>query len=307
MQNAEINSAINELRTLRDLLRWGMSQFNIAGVFFGHGTDNPWDEALALALHAIHLPYDANPAVLDARLTTAERHAIIELFQQRIEQRIPAPYLTHESWFAGLPFYIDQRALIPRSPMAELIEKRFVPWIDPDEVGQILDIGTGSGCIAIACAMAFPGAMVDAIDNDTDALEVAKINVSRHHVEDQVNLIVSDVFSALEGKRYDIIISNPPYVGAEEMASLPPEYLQEPKQALAAGKEGLDIALRILQAALTHLTPKGILVIEVGNTEGALQARLPNVPFLWLEFERGGGGVLLLTATQLAEYAHELK
>lgn len=284
------------------MLRWGMSQFNAAGLFYGHGTDNAWDEALNLALYALHLPPDVNPNILDSRLTTTERRAIAELYSQRVEKRVPTPYLTRQAWFAGHSYYIDERALIPRSPLAELIERHFSPWIEPEQVALILDIGTGSACIAIACAYAFPEAAVDAVDVSEKALEVAAINVERHHMEEQVSLFHSDLFEKLAGRTYDVIISNPPYVGKAEMESLPTEYKHEPELALAAGTEGLDVVIRILQAAGKYLNPHGILIIEVGNSEEAMQAHFPDVPFLWLEFERGGGGVFLLTAEQLAEY-----
>jgi len=290
---------IRSLLTIRDYLRWAVSRFNEASLFFGHGTDNAWDEAVALILHVLHLPPDIDPKVLDGRLTLTERHTVFDRLQRRIQERTPAPYLTHEAWFAGLSFYVDDRVLIPRSPLAELIESHFQPWIDPDRVRNILDLCTGSGCIAVASAQAFPGATVDATDISNDALAVAKINMLRYSLEHQINLYASDLFEALPHKKYEVIISNPPYVDAFEMAELPPEFQHEPALALAAGKDGLDIVKRILFDAKKYLTPHGILIVEVGNSEHALIEQFPNVPFTWLEFQRGGGGVFLLTHEQL--------
>lgn len=292
----------SELKTIRDFIRLAVSHFNAASLYYGHGTDNAWDEAIALILHALHLPHDINPTVLDARLTQEERTLLGKLIDLRVEKRIPVPYLTHEAWFSGLPFYVDERVLIPRSPIAELIENHFKPWIQVDEVHQILDLCTGSGCIAIACAMQFPDSIVDASDISTDALAVAKINALRHNVEDQITLIESDLFQSIPPKKYDIIVSNPPYVSAEEMFNLPNEFHHEPNMGLAAGTHGLDFAIRILRDAHHYLQPQGILIVEVGNSEHALTEKFPDVPFTWLDFERGGGGVFVLTAQQLAEH-----
>ncbi|WP_114833937.1 50S ribosomal protein L3 N(5)-glutamine methyltransferase [Aquicella lusitana] len=292
-------SNYSELKTIRDFIRYATSRFNETGLYYGHGTDNAWDEAVALVLHTLHLPHSINPAVLDAHLTQKEQTLLFELIEERVIKRIPVPYLTHEAWFANLSFYVDERVLIPRSPIAELIENHFEPWVIAEDVHHILDLCTGSGCIAIACAKAFPAAEIDASDISPDALAVAKINVLRHDVEDQVKLYESDLFASLPKQKYDIIVSNPPYVSAEEMTTLPPEYLHEPKEGLLGGNEGLDFAVRILRHALEYLNPNGILVVEVGNSEFALAERFPDVPFTWLEFERGGGGVFLLTAEQL--------
>ena len=292
-------SESNELYTLRDYLRWAISRFNQAGLFYGHGTLSATDEAFALILPSLHLPHDLSPHLYDARLTKTERDHLALLIERRIKERIPVPYLTHEAWFAGLSFYVDERVLIPRSPLAELIENQFTPWVIPDTVHHILDLCTGSGCIAIACAEFFPNAQIDASDISKEALNVAKTNVLRYELENQVHLHESNLFHALPPKHYDIIISNPPYVDATEMAALPQEFQHEPILGLAAGLKGLDYVEHILKEALHYLTPQGILVVEVGNSETALIKKYPNIPFTWLAFERGGGGVFLLTREQL--------
>ncbi len=293
-------SDYTELATIRDLVRFAATQFNEAGLYFGHGTDNAWDDACALIFHTLHLPHALFANAIDARVTGQERSLILNLINQRITQRIPVPYLTKEAWFSGLSFYVDERVLIPRSPIAELIEKQFAPWIDPEKVTRILDLCTGSGCIAIACAHAFPDAIVDASDISSDAITVAKINLLRHNVEDQVHLIQSDLFDSLPAAQYDIIVSNPPYVSQEEMDALPAEYHHEPKTGLTAGADGLDFVRRILRVAPAYLAPHGILIVEVGNSEFNLAEAYPDMPFTWLEFEHGGGGVFMLTKEQMA-------
>ena len=290
------------LRTIRDFVRWGASRFTEAGLFFGHGTDNALDESLGLVLHALHLNHDLPPDFLASRLTSSERGDVLDLLQRRIDERLPAAYLTHHAHFMGLDFYVDEHVLVPRSPISELIEEGFAPWLDADEVTDVLDLCTGSGCIGIACAHAFPDASVDITDISSQALDVARINVAKHHLEDRVQIHQADVFEGLGRARYDLIVSNPPYVDAEDMADLPEEYRREPALGLAAGEDGLDVVRRILRQAGEYLRPGGILVVEVGRSAGHLMARYPGVPFLWLDFERGGDGVFLLTADQLDEY-----
>jgi ribosomal protein L3 glutamine methyltransferase len=285
--------------TVADLISTAMRRLRRAKVFYGHGTDNARDEAFALVFHVMELPHEAPSDVLARRVGSAQREKFDELLTRRVKERLPLGYLTHEAWFAGLPFYVDERVLIPRSPIAELIERRFSPWIAPARVRHILDMGTGSGCIALACARYFPRARVDGVDIDPAALEVADINRRRLRLTRRVNLVASDHFAALGKAAYDIIVSNPPYVGEREMRGLPNEYRHEPRHALASGREGLDSVGIILRSAARHLKPSGLLVVEVGNTERALMKAYPRLPFTWLEFERGGGGVFLLTREQL--------
>jgi ribosomal protein L3 glutamine methyltransferase len=296
---------LSSLTTLRDYIRWGTSRFTEAKLSFGHGTATALDEAAALVLHTLHLPYNLSEFYLQSALTPEERQAVITVFEKRIRDRKPAAYLTHEAIFAGLPFYVDERVLVPRSPIAELIEQRFAPWIEEDQVGRILDLCTGSACIAIACAYAFPEAAVDAADVSTDALNVAAINVDKHQLSNAVMLYQSDLFDQLPDEHYDIIVSNPPYVCVEEWQQLPPEFHAEPEIGFVAEASGLNIVIRILAEARDYLTPQGILVIEVGSSAETLQLAFPTIPFYWLDFERGGDGVFLLTAEQVNEY-HEV-
>jgi ribosomal protein L3 glutamine methyltransferase len=302
-----LDEIYNQLMTVRDWVRWGASLFNANALHFGHGTDNAWDEALCLVLHAIHLPPNSHPEIFNAHLTREEKKTISDLFQIRVEKRLPVPYITHEAWFAGLKFYIDQSVLIPRSSFTEIIEKQFEPWIDATPVHRVLDMCTGSACIAIATALVFSEAKVDAIDISEDALVVAKKNVSAFELSDRIQLIHSSLFNGLRGQRYDLILSNPPYVSAQEMALLPQEYRHEPRLGLFAEDEGLNIVIQILAQASDFLTEQGILMVEVGNSEKALTKRFPQVPFTWLEFENSEGGVFFLTYEQLIKYGHFFK
>lgn len=296
---------LTTLSSIRDYIRWAASQFTEAQVCFGHGTVTALDEAAALVLHTVHQPYNLSEFYLESVLTSAERLAIFDIVHRRIEERIPAAYLTHESIFAGLSFYVDERVLVPRSPIAELIEQRFAPWVEEDHVVRILDLCTGSACIAIACAYSFHNALVDAVDLSADALAVAQINVEKHQLDDTVTLYQSDLFHALPDARYDIIVSNPPYVSTLEWTYLPEEFHAEPAMGFKGGESGLDLVLRILVDANDFLAEQGILIIEVGNSAETLQSIFPDVPFYWLDFERGGDGIFLLTAEQVQQH-HEL-
>lgn len=285
--------------TVEQLIHYGTLLFEQSDLWFGHGTDNAFDEAAELVFFGAKLRHEDAADVYSQLLDAAARAAILALFERRVAERIPAAYLTHRMWFAGHEFYVDERVLVPRSPIAELIEAQFQPWIAPAKVRRILDIGTGSGCIAIASALAMPAVQVDASDVSADALAVAAINIAAHSVQGRVRVVRSDVFAGLGRERYDVIVSNPPYVGDTEMAELPPEYRHEPATGLHSGRDGLDIVRRILDGAAAHLQPHGLLIVEVGNSQAALIEALPQAPFTWLEFERGGGGVFLLTAEQL--------
>ncbi|MDP2901669.1 MAG: 50S ribosomal protein L3 N(5)-glutamine methyltransferase [Methylovulum sp.] len=296
------SEVLTALSTLRDYIRWAASRFTQAQLNFGHGTITALDEAAALVLHTVYQPYDLAEAYLDTVLTLDERQRVIDITDKRIKTRVPAAYLTHEAIFAGLSFYVDERVLVPRSPIAELIEQRFSPWVEEGQVQGILDLGTGSGCIAIACAYAFPGAFVDAIDLSEDAIAVAEKNIKNHHLEDAITLYQSDVFEELPETHYDIIVSNPPYVCREEWEQLPAEFRAEPDIGFKGGESGLDIVIRILADADNYLTENGILIVEVGSSAETLQNTFPDVPFYWLDFERGGDGVFLLTAGQVNLY-----
>jgi len=297
------DEAVAELHTIQDMIRWAVSRFNEAGLYFGHGTDNAWDEAVQLILTALHLPLSIGPDIRHARLTGREREAVVALLLRRVNERIPAAYLTHRAWFAGWEFYVDERVLVPRSPFAELIAKRFRPWLQ-HEPQRILDLCTGSGCIAIACAHVFPEAEVDAVDLSPGALEVCEQNIQEHGLEQQVIPIQSDLFDAIPGVTYDLIVSNPPYVDAEDMASLPDEFRHEPKLGLASGADGLDLTRRLLARAADHLDDGGLLFVEVGNSCIHLDEQFPQVPFVWIEFEHGGHGIFVISKEQLLKYRH---
>ena len=288
--------------TPRALIQWGADRFDKAGLAFAHGTDNALDEAACLVLHTLQIGYDQPDTVLDRQISEAERLQIMQLLEQRITSRKPAAYLLREAWFAGMPFYVDERVLVPRSPIAELIAARFTPWVNPGHVDRILDLCTGSGCIGIACAQAFPDATVDLSDLSRDALDVAQKNIDRHHLRNRVTAFQSDIFSALQGRVYDLIVTNPPYVPEEEMLQLSAEFGHEPSMGLQAGTDGLNIIVQILKRAAGHLADNGILVAEVGHTQDLLLARYPEVPFMWFDFEHGGTGVFMLDKTQLDYY-----
>ena len=293
--------------TPRILIHWGAGMFEQAGLAFGHGTDNALDESAALVLHELQIGYDQPDAVLDAELEDADRLRVIALLERRIASRKPAAYLVNEARFAGLSFYVDERVLVPRSPIAELVEAGFAPWIDPRRVHKVLDLCCGSGCIGIACACAFPDARVDMADLSTDALDVADVNIRRHHLEGRVRAMQSNLFSGLKAARYDIIVSNPPYVPRQEVFGLAAEYKHEPALGLVAGSDGLDVVSSILNEAAAYLQDDGILVVEVGDSQQRLVEQYPGVPFLWLEFEYGGEGVFMLESTRLREHAQTFR
>tara|TARA_R110001592_G_scaffold44571_5_gene143225 strand:- start:3306 stop:4238 length:933 start_codon:yes stop_codon:yes gene_type:complete len=296
-QNA--SAAIEELSTIQDMLRWSVSRMNEFDIYFGHGTDNAWDEARLLVTHALMLPWELSPEWYSARLTRQERESVIALVVERIDSRFPAPYLTGQAWFCGLPFVVDERVLIPRSPIAELIQNEFLPWWQGEDKPQrMLDLCTGSGCIGIACAVQFPDAEVELLDISFDALTLAEENIQRHGLGHRVQALQSDLFAAAHGQ-YDLIVSNPPYVDAEDMASLPEEFQHEPALALAAGEDGLDLVRIMLRQARQYLSDDGLLVVEVGNSWPALEAAFPELPFVWPDFERGGHGVFVLQAREL--------
>jgi len=291
----------SRLQTLRDYIRWAVSRFHEHEVYFGHGTDNAWDEARLLVLGGLHLPWAMADAYLDCRLEEAECLHLNELLRRRIEERVPAAYLLGEAWFCGLPFIVDERVLVPRSPIAEYIERQFAPWL-PKTPARILDLCTGSGCIGIACAYEFPDAEVVLADLSYEALEVANLNIEQHELEGRVYTVQSDGFDGLPGQRFYLIVSNPPYVDLEDFASMPDEYQHEPELGLACGDDGLDLVRRMLAEAADHLTDDGLLVVEVGNSQVHVEALYPEVDFTWLEFQRGGHGVFLLAAQQCREH-----
>lgn len=296
--NDQPNPVTDELFTIRDFIRYGASEFNRAGLYFGHGTDNAWDEAVQLVCAAVSLTGFDNPAILDARLSLGEKQQVLAFFTQRIEQRLPAAYITQHARFCGLDFYVDERVLVPRSPIAELIEAGFSPWLEVDPE-YILDLCTGSGCIGIACASYFADAEVTLSDISGDALAVAERNIAQHDLAYRVRAIESDLFTGLTGQCFDLIVSNPPYVDAEDLAAMPDEYQAEPEIGLGSGSDGLAFTRRLLAEAADYLNDNGLLVVEVGNSAAALAEAYPELPFTWVEFERGGHGVFILTREQL--------
>jgi len=297
-------SGARALRTIRDLVRWGASEFGRAGLHFGHGTDNALDEAFHLVTWALKLPHELPPQYFDSQLTEPERQKVLKLLRERVRTRKPAAYLTGEAWFAGLPFEVDERVLIPRSPIAELIQGHFRPWLRA-EPRRILDLCAGSGCIAVACAMAFPEAMVDAAELDAAALKVLKRNLARHGLEGRMEAIRSDLFAGLKGRKYGLIASNPPYVPTVRWRAMPREYRHEPKLALEAGKDGMEIVARILREAPHYLEDDGLLVCEVGGSVPEFNRRFARIPVIWPEFEHGGDGVFVISREDLIEWRGE--
>jgi ribosomal protein L3 glutamine methyltransferase len=293
------SAATKSLRTVRDFVRWGASEFGRAGLFFGHGTDNALDEAFHLVMHALHLPPDLPATYLETNLTKPERAAVLSLLGQRVKTRKPAAYLIGQIQFAGLTFKVDPRVLIPRSPIGELIGKHFAPWLTRDPA-TILDLCAGSGCIGIACAMAFAEARVDLVENNLAALEVCKENIALHDCGDRVRAIRSNLFAKVGDAKYDLIVANPPYVPSAEYKALPGEFRHEPRVALEAGTDGMDIVARILAQAPAHLADDGLLICEVGASVPEFNRRWPDLPVTWLEFEHGGDGVFLISRRDLA-------
>jgi ribosomal protein L3 glutamine methyltransferase len=298
----------DELHTIGDYLRFATSEFNQAELFFGHGTNNAWHEAITLVMFALNLPEELSEQVFNCRLTSHEKSTVLALVERRIIEQLPAAYLTNQAQFVGLPFYVDERVLVPRSPIGELIEQHFSPtFSQKNPPKRILDLCTGSGCIAIACAVAFPEAEVDALDLSIDALNVAQINIENHGLTEQVIPIQSDVFSGVDGLTYDLIVTNPPYVDQEDVDALPQEYLHEPEMGLGSGVDGLDIVREILAQAANHLNEKGVLICEVGNSQIHVEHVYPQVPFTWLTFKNGGHGVFMLTKEQLINHANSFR
>ena len=296
--------AQNELSTLRDLMRFAVSRFTEAKLFFGHGTDNAWDEAAYLLLHTLHLPIDRLDPFMDARLTSDERALALAMVERRITERLPAAYLTNEAWLGDYRFYVDERVIVPRSHIAELLREQFSPWIeDPWAVHRVLDLCTGSACLAILAAEAFPEALIDAVDLSSDALAVARRNVDDYGLGARLKLLQSDAFAGIQGQRYDVILSNPPYVNAESMAALPEEYLREPQLALASGEDGLDFTRIILREAGKHLNPEGVLVVEIGHNRDELEQAFPETSFTWLDTSAGDQHVFMLRYEDLPELA----
>ena len=296
------NDITRQLSTLRDYIRWASSEFNRQQLTFGHGFEKALDEAVYLVLHALELPWNWPESYFDCVLTTTERERVMAVLMQRIKTRHPAAYITNEAWFCGLPFYVDYRVLVPRSPIAELIDNRFEPWLDSHRVDSILDLCTGSACIAIACQYAFPDARVVASELSLDALEVARINRDRHGLVEELELIESDLFESIPAQRFDLIVSNPPYVDAVDMAALSEEFKAEPGLGLAAGEDGLAIVDRMLLDAPNYLADDGLLVVEVGNSQAAMMDKYAALELTWIEFENGGSGVFCVTAAALRDF-----
>jgi ribosomal protein L3 glutamine methyltransferase len=292
----------DHIKCLGELIQWGESLFESAGLGFGHGPQGAWDEAALLTLWSLGLSPQRMDHDLSRELSTDEINSARKILKRRVKERIPAAYLIRQAWFAGLAFYVDERVLVPRSPLAELIEQRLAPWIEVDRVNAILDLCAGSGCIGIACAYAFPDARVDLSDLCDSALQVARENIARHGLQHRVGITRSNLFERLEGRRYDVIISNPPYVDDHTMASLPAEFRYEPATGLAGGRDGLEIVERILGQAAKYLQPHGVLILEVGQGQSRLLEKYPQVPFIWLEFARGGAGVFVLDAAHCGKY-----
>jgi len=292
--------AINQLHTILDWVRFAASEFERNDVYFGHGTDNSWDEAVLLITASLHLPFDITPQQANCRLIDDEKTLLSQRIERRINERLPSAYLINQAWFCGLPFYVDERVLVPRSPLAEIIQNGVQPWLK-NEPNRILDLCCGSGCIGIASLQAFPEAQLDLADLSRDALDVAEINIDRHNLWQQVAAIESDLFADLT-PGYDLILSNPPYVDAEDLADMPAEYHHEPEMGLGSGNDGLDITRNILANAAKYLNDEGVLVVEVGNSWVHLEEAYPNVPFTWIEFEHGGDGVFVFTKEQLVQY-----
>lgn len=295
-------AAKTELLTVRDYIRYAVSRFNAAQLFFGHGSDNAWDEAVYLTLHTLNLPLDRLEPFLDARLLPDERNRLLDIYTRRCQDRLPAAYLTNEAWLGEHRFYVDERVIVPRSFIAELLDEQLTPWIDdPWAIESALDLCTGSGCLAILTALAFPNAEVAAVDLSEDALAVAERNVADYHLSDRIELIESDAFTRLAGRKFDLIISNPPYVNAESVAALPPEYLHEPELALGSGEDGLDFTRIILREAKKHLTENGVLIVEIGHNRDELEAAYPTLPFTWLDTAAGDEFVFMLRAEDLPD------
>ena len=296
-----MNRLLDELLTLRDWLRYAVSRFTEAGLFFGHGCDNAFDEAAWLILHALHLPRHRLEPFLDARLTRNERLAVHHLLQQRIARRMPTAYLTNEAWLGEFRFFVDQRVIVPRSYFGEFLEAGLAPWIEaPEQVRTALDLCTGSGCLAILMAHAFPQARIDAVDLSSDALAVAQRNVAEYDLADRIRLVEGDLFAGLGKRRYDLILSNPPYVTSAAMAALPQEYRHEPALALAAGDDGLDLVRRILQGAGAHLKPRGLLAVEVGHNRDLVDLAFPDLPLTWIDCASAEAKVFVIQKEQLA-------